>query len=218
METKQLPLLSAYPSHHIVPMEADQPQESKHSFRRLRLEGFPGMLVLHIGNDYLCQVTEDHSLDLCTCPAMTKGDTRSPEPVKPGDPRACEHLICMWRLAWGRDGPQDSSTFRDILALLQQGKSRQTMIDFTVWAARERMAAEYLIRGEVYFTLDVVHDLELAAAETQKWKGAVAIRLREEGFWENTHRIRNSTIPGTHGQRLTLWKLTDETIARLNVG
>lgn len=198
------------------PVEAEEPEESETGFRKLRLESFPGMVVLYIGTSYMCQVTEKHDLDLCTCPHMTKGGTVEAFPIQPGDARACEHLISLWRLVWGRQGPTDKRTFRDILGLLQQGRGRQAMIEFTVDLARERMAAEYLINGDVYFTMDVVHDIQLAEAETQKWKGAVAVRLRNEGFWEDTGEFTPSLVPGNHRQRLTKWRLTRKTRDRLD--
>lgn len=187
-------------------------------FRFLHLEARNDVLTMYIGKEYLCEITEDESNDFCTCPHMTRGGTTQPHPIRRGDKNACEHLVCMWRLAWGREKTIDHRTFKQILGQLEGGSDREAMIRFTVEIARERMAAEYLINKRIYFTMDVVHDIQLADVEVQRWKAAVAIRLRNCGFWEDTKQSLNSKVPGNHSQRLTKWRLSQDTLRRLDTG
>lgn len=214
----QKTLSELYPKKPRAPQDPPATVAPEHKFRSLRLETSDDVLSMYIGKEYLCEISQDGNNDFCTCPAMTGGGTRDTHPIKRGDPKACEHLVCLWRLAWGREKTVDHKTFKQILRLLQGSKDREAMIRFTVEIARERMAAEYLIKRRIYFSMDVVHDIQLYEATTQHWKAAVAIRLKNLGFWENTYSFMPSLVPGNHRQLLTKWRLSSDVLRRLDTG
>ncbi len=184
--------------------------EETTAFRDIRIEVSETDLIMRLG-DYTVHIDRRGS-SFCSCPSGTLGGTSEPlvfhQDEENGSRKPCKHIRAAWALSpllWSLGASErvsDEPLVRTFWSEYDRQNEQETKkaiakgIEHAIQTAELRSRHAYL-EGEREFSTDLIADLEVPEARTQRWKASVAKRLVSLELWQMTDRTKNSDRPAS---------------------